>query len=99
MVIHCTDLLENKPVVDAALRIAFGGLSAVYLIGLLPLLLINPYSRKVSLLIGVLFHFGLLLTMNLRWFPVIKLSLYPALLSNSRFIRLEEELRNLHEVT
>ena len=59
---------------------------------LFPFLLLNAYTRKVSLLIGVLFHLGLLLTMNLRWFPVIMLSLYPALLSNSRFIRLEEQL-------
>jgi uncharacterized membrane protein YphA (DoxX/SURF4 family) len=61
---------------------------------LFPFLLINAYSRKISLLIGILFHFGLLLTMNLRWFPVIMLSLYPALLSNSSFIRLEKKLIN-----
>jgi uncharacterized membrane protein YphA (DoxX/SURF4 family) len=61
---------------------------------LFPFLLINPRSRKISLLIGILFHSGLLLTMNLRWFPVIMLSLYPALLSNSSFIRLEEKLLN-----
>jgi len=61
---------------------------------LFPFLLINPHSRKISLLIGILFHVGLLLTMNLRWFPVIMLSLYPALLSNSSFIRLEEKLLN-----
>ena len=61
---------------------------------LFPFLLINAHSRKISLLIGILFHVGLLLTMNLRWFPVIMLSLYPALLSNSSFIRLEEKLLN-----
>ena len=61
---------------------------------LFPFLLINARSRKISLLIGILFHAGLLLTMNLRWFPVIMLSLYPALLSNSSFIRLEEKLLN-----
>jgi len=61
---------------------------------LFPFLLINAHSRKISLLIGILFHAGLLLTMNLRWFPVIMLSLYPALLSNSSFIRLEEKLLN-----
>ena len=61
---------------------------------LFPFLLINARSRKISLLIGILFHVGLLFTMNLRWFPVIMLSLYPALLSNSSFIRLEEKLLN-----
>jgi hypothetical protein len=61
---------------------------------LFPFLLINAHSRKISLLIGILFHVGLLLTMNLRWFPVIMLSLYPALLSNSSFIRLEEKMLN-----
>ena len=61
---------------------------------LFPFLLINAHSRKISLLIGILFYAGLLLTMNLRWFPVIMLSLYPALLSNSSFIRLEEKLLN-----
>jgi hypothetical protein len=43
-------------------------------------------------MIGILFHTGLLLTMNLRWFPVIMLSLYPALISNSSFSRLEQKL-------
>ena len=61
---------------------------------LFPFLLINAHSRKISLLIGILFHAGLLLTMNLRWFPVIMLSLYLALLSNCSFIRLEEKLLN-----
>ena len=61
---------------------------------LFPFLLINAHSRKISLLIGILFHVGLLLTMNLRWFPVIMLSLYLALLSNCSFIRLEEKLLN-----
>ena len=61
---------------------------------LFPFLLINARSRKISLLIGILFHAGLLLTMNLRWFPVIMLSLYLALLSNCSFIRLEEKLLN-----
>jgi uncharacterized membrane protein YphA (DoxX/SURF4 family) len=61
---------------------------------LFPFLLINARSRKIILLIGILFHAGLLLTMNLRWFPVIMLSLYLALLSNCSFIRLEEKLLN-----
>lgn len=59
---------------------------------LFPLLLINAYTRKLSILIGILFHVGLLLTMNLRWFAVIMLSLYPALLSDSCFLRFEEKL-------
>ena len=59
---------------------------------LFPFLLLNAYSRKISILIGILFHLGLLLTMNLRWFPVIMLSLYPALLSNGSFIGLQEKL-------
>jgi uncharacterized membrane protein YphA (DoxX/SURF4 family) len=61
---------------------------------LFPFLLINTYSRKISLLIGILFHLGLLLTLNLRWFPIIMLSLYPALLSNSSFRRLERKVIN-----
>ena len=61
---------------------------------LFPFLLIKARSRNISLLIGILFHAGLLLTMNLRWFPVIMLSLYLALLSNCSFIRLEEKLLN-----
>jgi hypothetical protein len=63
---------------------------------LFPFLLINARSRNISLLIGILFHAGLWLTMNLRWFPVIMLSLYLALLSNSSFIRLEEKLMNYY---
>jgi hypothetical protein len=59
---------------------------------LFPLLLINAYTRKLSIVIGILFHAGLLLTMNLRWFAVIMLSLYPALLSDSYFLRFEEKL-------
>ena len=59
---------------------------------LFPVLLFNAYTRKLSLMIGVTFHVGLLLTMNLRWFPIIMLSLYPALISNRYFSRLEEKL-------
>jgi hypothetical protein len=58
-----------------------------------PVLLLNQHTRRISILIGVIFHLGLLLTMHLRWFPVIMLSLYPALLSNSFFISLENKLR------
>ncbi len=60
-----------------------------------PVLLLNPYTRRLSILIGVLFHLGLLLTMHLRWFPVIMLSLYPALLSNSFFTEIENKLKHV----
>jgi len=36
----------------------------------------------------------LLLSMNLRWFPVIMLSLYLALLSNNSYLLLESKLIN-----
>lgn len=61
---------------------------------LFPVLLLNPYTRKLSLQIGILFHVGLLLTMNLRGFPIIMLSMYPALISNSCFLRLTERFFN-----
>jgi Vitamin K-dependent gamma-carboxylase len=60
---------------------------------LFPLLLSNAYTRRLSLLIGILFHVGLLLTMNLRWFTVIMLALYLALVPNGCFIRLEGLLK------
>jgi uncharacterized membrane protein YphA (DoxX/SURF4 family) len=58
---------------------------------LFPLLLLNGYTRKLSLIIGISFHVGLLLTMNLRWFAVIMLSLYLAVVPNSCFIRIERK--------
>jgi uncharacterized membrane protein YphA (DoxX/SURF4 family) len=61
---------------------------------LFPILLLNAYARKLCLLIGILFHVGLLLTMNLRWFPIIMLSLYPALISNRCFQHFEDKLFN-----
>jgi Vitamin K-dependent gamma-carboxylase len=54
---------------------------------LFPLLLLNTNTRKLSILIGIAFHVGLLLTMNLRWFAVIMLSLYLALIPNSCFFQ------------
>ncbi|MEQ1739128.1 MAG: HTTM domain-containing protein [Methyloglobulus sp.] len=54
---------------------------------LFPLLLLNTNTRKLSILIGIAFHVGLLLTMNLRWFAVIMLSLYIALIPNSCFFQ------------
>jgi len=62
---------------------------------LFPVLLLSPYTRRLSILIGVLFHLGLLLAMHLRWFPVIMLSLYPALLSNSLFTKIENKFKNI----
>ncbi len=61
---------------------------------LFPFLLMNTYSRKLSIIMGILFHLGLLLTMNLRWFAVIMLALYPALISNGCFLRTGERLAN-----
>jgi Vitamin K-dependent gamma-carboxylase len=61
---------------------------------LFPVLLLNPYTRKLSLIIGIFFHVGLLLTMNLRSFAVIMLALYLALIPNAWFVRLEEKLTN-----
>ncbi|CAG7855796.1 hypothetical protein MCAMS1_00053 [biofilm metagenome] len=61
---------------------------------LFPLALLHPLSRKISLLIGLSFHLGLLLTMNLRWFAVIMLALYPALLPNTFFMQLVVRLKN-----
>jgi uncharacterized membrane protein YphA (DoxX/SURF4 family) len=52
---------------------------------LFPLLLLNARTRRVSLVVGVMFHLGLLLVMNLRWFAIIMLSLYPALIPNHCF--------------
>ncbi len=59
---------------------------------LFPVLLLNTYTRKVSILLGILFHIGLLLTMNLRWFAVIMLMLYMSLIQNDCFIRFEQKL-------
>ena len=56
---------------------------------------IQSHLRKLSLLIGLMFHLGLFLTMNLRWFPIIMLALYLALISNCLFKMLEEALYNL----
>jgi Vitamin K-dependent gamma-carboxylase len=61
---------------------------------LFPITLLHPLSRKISLLIGACFHLGLLLTMNLRWFAVIMLALYPALLPNAYFKQLAVSLKN-----
>jgi Vitamin K-dependent gamma-carboxylase len=61
---------------------------------LFPLLLLNAYTRKLSLIIGILFHLGLLLTMNLRWFAVIMLALYLAVVPNNCFVFLEQRLIN-----
>ena len=59
---------------------------------LFPILLLSPYTRKLNLVIGILFHIGLLLTLNLRWFAIIMLALYLALVSNAYFNRIENWL-------
>jgi Vitamin K-dependent gamma-carboxylase len=59
---------------------------------LFPLLLLNAHTRKLSLTIGILFHLGLLLTMNLRWFALIMVSLYLALLPANSLLRVEKTL-------
>lgn len=64
---------------------------------LFPLLLLTRYTRRVSIVIGILFHIGLLLTLHLRWFPVVMLALYPALLSNKVFITLEKKWLKTHK--
>ena len=52
---------------------------------LFPLLLFSRFTRTLSLAFGVAFHLSLFLIMNLRWFPWIMLSLYPALLPTRSF--------------
>ncbi len=56
---------------------------------LFPILLINPHTRSVNIGISILFHLGLLFTMNLRWFAMIMIALYLALISDSYFQRFE----------
>lgn len=62
---------------------------------LFPVLLVLPYTRRTNLAIGVLFHFGLLITMNLRWFPLIMLALYLALIPNHWFLKIENRINNV----
>jgi hypothetical protein len=62
---------------------------------LFPILLLNVYTRGLALSIGVLFHLGLLITMNLRGFPVIMLCLYPALLPGRCMNGFSKGLRSL----
>lgn len=52
---------------------------------LFPLLLLHPFSRKIILIIGVLFHLGLLATMNLRGFAIVMLSIYLVFIPNNYF--------------
>lgn len=56
---------------------------------LFPVLLLNKHTRKFSLAAGIVFHIGLLTTMNLRWFAVIMLSLYLTFIPESWFARIE----------
>jgi hypothetical protein len=62
---------------------------------LFPITLLHPFSRRISLVMGVFFHMGLLLTMNLRWFALIMLALYAALLPNTFFKWLELRFKNI----
>lgn len=62
---------------------------------LFPLLIINSHTRKLCLIFGIIFHLGLLLTMNLRWFAVIMLALYPALLPDKVFAIFETEFSGI----
>lgn len=57
-----------------------------------PLLLLNPYTRGLNIVIGLMFHLGLLFTMNLRGFAVVMPSLYLALVPTSFFQNLETSL-------
>lgn len=52
---------------------------------LFPVLLWQRYTRCLCIVIGILFHLGLLVFMHLRWFPIIMLILYIALLPNTWF--------------
>lgn len=54
---------------------------------LFPLLLVWRKSRVVCLLMGIVFHLGLLIFMNLRWFSWIMLILYIAFIPNRYFSR------------
>lgn len=58
-----------------------------------PVLLIYPLTRKASVAMGIFFHLGLALSMNLRWFPLVMLGLYPALLPNAWFGIFEQKIK------
>lgn len=62
---------------------------------LFPLFLLHPLTRKLTIAIGIVFHLGLALTMNLRWFPMIMLALYPALLTTEEFLLLTQQARRI----
>jgi Vitamin K-dependent gamma-carboxylase len=62
---------------------------------LFAILLLNPVTRKICISTGIVFHIGLLMTMNLRGFPLVMLSLYPSLLPNATFMELEQGLKKL----
>ena len=81
----------NNPLFKA-LTLGFAGIIRWWEL-LFPFLLLNRHSRQASLVIGAVFHLGLLFTMNLRWFAVIMLALYLALLPNECYGQLEEKWR------
>ncbi len=54
---------------------------------LFPFLILYPKSRRTCIIIGIAFHLGLLVFMNLRWFSGIMLTLYLAFVPNKNFRR------------
>ena len=54
---------------------------------LFPFLLFHPKSRCICIFIGIAFHLGLLIFMNLRWFSEIMLVLYLAFVPDRYFRR------------
>ena len=52
---------------------------------LFPFLLVYPKSRRICIVIGVVFHLALLVFMNLRWFSGIMLVLYLAFVPDKYF--------------
>lgn len=61
---------------------------------LFPLSLIHPFTRRLTIGIGIAFHLGLLFALNLRWFAVIMPALYLALISGDCFDRFEKAVGN-----
>lgn len=62
---------------------------------LFPFLLLNRITRMPCLWVGVFFHLGLFMTMNLRWFPWVMLALYPALIPTETFQVYADKLEGL----
>lgn len=60
---------------------------------LFPVLLVWSTTRRLCLFMGMVFHVGLLVFMNLRWFPWIMLTLYLAFIPDRYFELLCSRLR------